>query len=295
MMLASRLMAKLKVRNLSALVAEDATTLLDAMNGGIKEWFDGLPPANKQTAVSRLVRAPVNIQVSVLDGARGFSYVTPPFPVGGYAEEEALVGCSVSLEGSAQINRLDASGMLLRPHLGSSGDIIATFWGDALSFPETDARIVSAPRWNGAEAGSWELLPMSGQPPLQDRHGIHSGPPTHYATEPVHPTARSHPFWLLRLWPLPTARGTVTFTLESTPPVLKLDSLQRAVEVPLPDQDIPDLLPLCEERLSSTPLWHEKADRQRTWADAARSRERLSRRWLPLDARPSLIQTPTHW
>ena len=294
MMLASRLMAKLKVRNLAALGAEDATTLLDAMNGGIKEWTDGLPPARRQTTVCELVPEPVSVTISILEGAREFSYVTPPFPLGGYANEEALLGKAVTLAGSTQTNRLDQPSTLLKPHLGGSGDVVATIWGDAIGFPDTSARLVSIPIWEGETTGRWELQPLRACLTLPD-HGWHTGPPTHYATTPLHPVLHGNPSWFLRLWPLPAARGTVSFTLERTPVVLTLEALQLPVDIPLPDHDIADLLPLCEERLSSTPLWSEKADKQRTWADATRSRERLARLWHPLDARPALIQTPQNW
>ncbi len=295
MMLASRLMAKLHVQNLSALVAEDAATLLDAMNGGIREWFEALPPTGRQTMVSELVRAPLRLSISLLHGAREFAYVTPPFPVGGYANEQELLGKSVTVEGSTQLNRLDHASTLLLPHLGPSGDVTATFWGDAIGFTASGLRLASAPIWEGEACGRWMLLPLQDCIFPHRERALLSGPPTHYETVSFHPTTGQSPMWMLRLWPLPSAAGTVSFTMESLPPVLNPDALQIAMDIPVPEQDIPDLLPLCEERLSSTPLWSSRADKQKTWADAARTRERLAARWLPLDARPSFIQTPTHW
>lgn len=297
MMLASRLTAKLKVRNVAALVAEDAVTLLDAMNGGLKEWFDGLPPKNKQTQVAETIHAPVHITLGILDGAKGFAYVAPPFPVGGYANEEALIGKSVTFGTDAMVNRLDKPSTLLKPYFGVGGDVVATFWGDAVGFPETSVRLVTPPRWEGEGETTRQhtLMPMSCSAHEMAERPFESGPPVFYKAGPIHPTLRSHPMWALRLWPLPNLRGMVTFTLETTPPVFGLDALQTPEEIPVPDHDVLDVIPLCEDRLTGTQLWADGADRQKAWADAERSRNRLAAMWIPLDAAPACIPALRHW
>lgn len=297
LMLASRLCSKLSVRNVSALVAEDAVTLLDAINGGLKEWFEGLPPKSKQTRVSETVRPPVAIDLSVIDGAKGFSYVSPPFPIGGYADESQLIGKSLTIGGSSIVNRLDASSTLLKPYFGSGGDVTATFYGDAIGFSETSVRIATTPVWEGegSAACQHDLLPLTCSHQDLLLRDFHSGIPRYYWAGSHRPTDRSAPIWMLRLWPLPSTRGTVTFTLETVPPAFTLDALQVPHEVPLPEHDVMDLIPLCEERLAGTLLWSEKADKRSAYASAERSRQRLRDMSIPLDPRPVHIPTPAHW
>jgi hypothetical protein len=131
------------------------------------------------------------------------------------------------------------------------------------------------------------------------------GIPRYYYTEPANPAHRAEsmtnyigdrePLWYLRIWPLPAMRGVVTFTLESAPPVIVLDNLQVPVRIPVLDRDVPDMLSLCEERLSGTVLWSPQADKQRVAMDAQRTRDRLRKMWIPLDARPAEIPTFSNW
>lgn len=300
-MLASILTGKLSVGNLAAITAEDAMTLLVAMNGGMKEWFDGLPPKNKQTKVSETLRAPLSMVLSVVDGGKGFTYVSPPFPTGGYADETALLGKTVTLSAAGPLNRLDKSNTLLKPYFGATGEVPATFWSDAVGFPSTSVRVVDAPIWEGEQSGRWELLPVEGDffPVLESYGSIgrspESGPPRFYQSGPLNPTLGSVRMWFLRVWPLPNQRGTLTFTLETIPPVLSFDALQVPVDITIPDEDMPEVIRLCEDRLVSTPLWHPKADKSKTVQDAAAARGRLEKLWIPLDARPASIATPCNY
>lgn len=301
-MLANRLTGKLSVKNLPALVAEDATTVLDAMTAGIKEWFDALPPTRKQTPFTETIRASFLATLAVTDGSKAYTIVSPAsFPSNGYASASELLGKAVLFADAGPLNRIASPTALLKPYFGPTGSAFAGIFCDSVGFSSREIRVVDAPIWEGESSGRWELIPNTEANRFPTvRWGSAGrrpeyGPPRFYHTEPLNPTTGNTTSWIMRLWPIPMERGTVTFTLETIPPAMTLDALQVPVDIPIPDEDMPDVIALCEARLTGTPLWSDKADKTKADAAAERTRSILARKWVPLDAAPARIPTPSNW
>lgn len=299
-----RLTRKLRVRSIPALNATDKLEIMDAANSGLSEFQTFLSPARKQSPVSETVRAPLDLTLSILEGAKGFSYVSGggnPFPTGGYTLEEHLVGHAALVNGDRNLNRLHRTGEMLAPYLGTSGQVTATFYGDVVQHGQDDRRVIRGPRFHNA-ASSSELIHVPdaqlrpGQSRYLDAHALAIGTPEYWWTEPLLGYERTTtPLWLLRVWPLPSVLGFIEYIKEAFPAALTLEDFTTARELPVTDREVPELLCLCEERLIGSMLLDKEANLGAITAAAARARKALQGADQPLHSEPASVGTPDGW
>ncbi len=302
--LAQRLTRSLTVRDVSELPVDELARLQDALNAGWNSYLSLLPAGRKENPRAELLAAPLTRDVTLTDGARAFTYVlgSGAFPVGSYAAESDLYGHSVQLPGDARLNRLRAAGSLLAPYLGSGGTVTATFYGDALRLGTDQQRLIHPPLWR-AESSShpcpllrlthqnapagWESYP--GQLPV-----LASGEPRYWWTESFPASGQdAAPSWMIRLWPLPPARGILSFTVSALPDAFSLEDFITPRTLPVPDRELPHLLALCEPHLILSPLWRADADKAAV-ASAPSAAMKALRDLIPdsFDSQPNAAGTP---
>lgn len=290
-----RLARRTRVPDIAELSMSDRLELVDAANHGLVEFTQHLPPDRTQSPASATLRAPLTLQISILTAARGFSYVSgTPYPTGGYATEEDLVGHSVSVAGDGRLNQLHRPGELLSGYMGSGGTVNAIFYADAAQMGTEDRRIITPPVWTtttskrhlvhlGDPRRRWHDYPFQG-------HDIEVGEPEYWWTEPLLGWERvTTPLWLLRVWPLPSTAGTLTYILDSWPQAITLEDFTTARELPLPEREVPAFVALCLEGLLGSPLLHPDVTGVAEQSRAARAR--LQGQHQPRHSEPQSVGT----
>lgn len=291
--LGQRLCRNLTVPDLARVPAAEIGRLQDAINDGLMEYFNGLHDDRKtsQPAPAATLRAAVTVNIQILDGANGFEYLAGPssFPIGGYGNEEALIGHSVVIDGDGKVNRLMRSGELMYPYFGAGGDVTATFYGDCAPFSQDDMKVVKEPRFRG-ETGSqstglvqmddirkqqWQEYPLIDVP--------ETGCPRYWWIEPHLAAERTAtPTWMIRVWPLPVARGLLLYSTQFYPSALTFDDMLIARELPVPDRELGMLVDLISDRLLKSPIWNPDVDKKIAREDAEKARKSLAATQHPL-------------
>lgn len=286
-------MRHLTAGNLAALPVSEAAHLVNALNSVMTEYLAALPAAEKTSPGSARLRAPLMLSLSILQGARGFAYTNGlPYPAGGYAREEDLLGHTVSLAGDAALNRLQRPGELLNPYLGPrAGDAPAIFYGDAVGFSTLMTTLHGDVWWSqGGTSRRLRPLPLDWAA-WHELHPLEMGTPEYVWAEGLLRTERAAgPVWLLRVWPLPLAEGLLSFTLETGFTPLTLEDLHEPRTLPVPPQDAPLVADLLQEAVLTSPLLKENAPVPLISAAAERARMTLARKAaVPRLARPNKI------
>lgn len=214
--------------------------LLDGLNLALASWLNILPQERRGTTFGGIVRAPVNLPISIVSQAKQFAYVSGggAYPVGGYASEEDALGGSVYLPGMAHQNQLMAPVTLLYPYLGTTGSNVAmTIYGDAVHLPES--------AW--AVEGTVSLISRDGAPltilahnpnraemiPLHPRE---TGSPREWWMESLNPlTEADSRRFVLRIWPLPTTEYVIRIPVGLFPQAFKMEDIFEDRSLPFHD------------------------------------------------------------
>lgn len=298
--LGQRLCRNLTVSDLGRVPASEIARLQDAINDGLMEYFNGLHDDRKTSAPApaATLRAAITVDIQIVDGANGFSYLAGAFAIGGYGNEDDLIGHSVVIDGDPKVNRLMRSGELMYPYFGAGGDVTATFYGDCVPFGQDDMKVVKEPRFRG-ESGSqsvglfpmddikkqrWEEYPLIDVP--------ETGTPRYWWLEPHLAAERTAtPTWMIRVWPLPVARGLLLYSTQFYPTALSFDDMLIARELPVPDRELGMLVDLISDRLLNSPLWNPEVDKKIARDDAEKARKSLAATQHPLHSSGNSVGT----
>lgn len=298
--IAHRLTRSLLITEFASLPAGEQTRIQDAINAGWNFFIATLPSHRREESREELLAAPQNINITATDGAKAITYAGG-WPQGVYTNEAALFGHAVQVAGDTRLNQLNSAGKLLGPYLGSGGPVAATFYGDTLQFSTDDLRIVNPPRFLPEDTN--QQLPLrkltpEAQPPFWHLFPflttIEVGIPQYWWTEPLRPTAAVSevPTWLLRVWPLPQARGTLSFSLQTLPAAVGFDDVLGNRQLPVADRELPWLLNLCEQHLITSPLWNPQVSRNDVLnAASAAAQEMILLRNVSHDSEPPTVGT----
>lgn len=297
-----RLARGTRVPDIAAMSVADRLELLDAVNAGLGDFMELLPVSRKHTPASATLRAPVSLDLSINNGASAFTYVLgSPWPVGGYAAEEDLIGRSVVVTGDARLNRLHRPGELLSAYLGTSGTRAATFYGDAVSMGADERRLVDRPLWEDS-SGS-RILQALTEPrhvwwsyPFHQAADIEVGTPQFYWTEPLLSAERlTTPTWTIRVWPLPQVLGTLTYRIESFPSGLTLEDFTTPRDLPVAAREVSHLVSLSRAHLQGSSLLAEGTTADDLNAGTRRAAGALAVQPQQTDSRPRRMTTKPGW
>lgn len=279
--LAQRAMRHLTAADLSALPVDEAAHVMDAINSVLSDYLFSLPAEQRITPVSRVLRAPLQQRIAIVRGAMEFAYVAgSPYPAGGYALEMGLVGNTVAVEGDASVNRLDAPGTLLKAFMGESGDVTATFYGDATPMDTLMTSVAGEVIYQSDISGPIRLRPLD--MPIHDMHlrgaAIETGTPLYWWTENFHRMERiDSPAWHLRVWPLPVTAGTISLKLETAFQPVRMVDFQSARSIPIEAAHEGRIVALLHEELLVCPLLRAGTPVEEIKAAALRARHALDR------------------
>ena len=278
--LAQRACRHLKVSDLAGLPVDEAAHVMDAINAALGEYCDSLPADQRISPASERVRAPMEQTISIVSGAKSFAYVAvTPYPAGGYASEAAALGMCVLVAGDMGMNRLARPGELLKPYTGSSGDRVATFYGDAVQMTSLMQSVRGPVFWQSGSGEPRELNPWHANLPARggSTEKLNIGQPEYWSAESwERADLMPDVAWLLRLWPLPSASGTLTFTLETGFQPLRMADMMIARSLPIAESDAAHVVALVHEGLLTSPLLRENAPAKYITQAAERARQAFS-------------------
>jgi len=294
--LAMRLCENLQVPDWSRLPLPEAERLREALQTGLSAFAQLLPSQRQQQPLTEPLQAPVTQPIDAISGAKTFAYVAggSAYPLGGYASETLALGRMAVMSDVALLNRLVLPGTLQTPHLGATGTVDMTLYGDSVSMGHRVWQVLNNPRFIST-ACRQTLLPA---PETWDRpYQLELGTPRYWWTESLAGADQSAvPVWILRVWPVPAAVGYLELLVSAFPTAISfLDLHDEPRALPVHADEEPWLISLCEEALLKSPLWREDISKTDVRHAAEAARQALRLRQTPMSNTPKRIGTPRGW
>lgn len=236
-------------RDFAALTAPEVADAVQALNGGMQELYQLLPPTFRQQVVSVLVPAPRAVSLQATNGTAALGAAV-------FATDE--VGRSVVTSGDTIRHRVAGTDALADAWLGASGTHAATVYGDAVAgagYPFE--RIVDAPSLVRDSGGHRVLVPVD---PLRHERYLDGllggvGEPRAYWLQPMGNAQGAEPIMVLRLCPLPDRAYRLRYTASFGPRLLRYADVDAGGPLPVPDNYAPALLALATTHLATMPGW----------------------------------------
>lgn len=252
----SRLLARhLNVDDPANPPADALLDILNAINGGISQFYRLAPVRLKIAPFSLTLRAPESIAVTV-SAKYGRTLSSGTFPA-------ARIGCTVTFPDLPFDNEVAGTGLLLDDHLSDGLSATVRVFGDAAKIDAPIERITSEVRLRGPLQGGDVRLVRDER--LRDRRIYHQeGVPAYFRLESRGITQGAAPQFLFRVWPLPALDYLVRFEAECSALRVVFSDFINPVEIPILESYADDLLlPLCEAKLVSSPFWRDASAKNR--------------------------------
>lgn len=291
------------ITSLHDLPPPETQALVDAINLGLGEFLSHLPAHRLITPASWRLPAPVNVPISIVAGATGFSYTdSSAFHLGGYASADAAIGHSVTVGGDAQLNLLNRSSELVAGYLGTTGEPSMTVWGDAVNMGEDMQRLVSEIDLVDASGQRSRLLhrdesslvyPTSAWVGIQPTRAVETGrPEVWWTSSHLGHERTTSPLWHLRVWPLPSSAYSLSAKILSFPPFLTFEDLYTARNLPITVQEESLLKSLIAPGFKTSAFLAKHIVKSDLDTDADRARDRLADMFsMPHHSTPNRVGT----
>ena len=288
--LAQRLLRYTRHRDLFNVPADDALDLLEAIAGGLNDWFAMVPTDFKRkTRTSTLKKSQTINGCAFKAGSKDF---TPT------ADLSEFLGCTCRVNNDGKYNRIVTPTKLLF-EAEASGSFSLEFWKDAIDLGRA-LRLVNNPLIRG------EKLRMMHD---HDRdHRTHNG--SIYGSDMFHEkfdigepkrfwidiednAGKEAPRFILRVWPLPDKDHQVIYDLESYAPRYDARSLRTPEQLPVPDEYCESIiLPLAARELVASPIFEGN---KTSVEEKGKRAEMRAMKLVPVSANINHIYTPGGW
>lgn len=292
--LAQRMMRNLSVSDWSRLPMDAAEEVREAINLGLDEFVRLLPHHRTVRDASFVVEEPKTISVTVSDASTAIVIGTA-FPIGAYATALELPGRGIVIAGDSRLNRLLTSTQLVTHFLGTAGEVSATLYGDGIPLGVRADQLAGAPSFSRANSSQrlW-LSNIDGAGDWGANSSVQTGQPTSWWVDSFGGSDAQVTSWLLRLHPLPSARGILNVPLKQFPASVSLTDLHITPRaLPVFELEEGHLANICAANLITCPLWRENVNKSDVRTKAADSRMAMAARSNPNPSgRPHSVGTP---
>jgi len=279
-----------EAKTLTAMPVEDLNALATAINAALKDWFSRAGMSHVTTPIGADLRGGLTINGTATNGSKTIALSNAP---SWFAESG--IGSSVQVSGDMRWNRIMSATELLFPYNGPTGAVEFKVWHDVVPLPNTLLHVGNPVRLiRSAGVFNERILVNAPVPPIWSFEGhVHwSGDPMNYAIEPINTAANSSPFFVMRVWPMPTRSVTLSFNIVNVYQVT-LASLSTAVTLPLAEDVCATIiLPLALDYAAAADLLKKGTDFKRLAIDAASARGEITRRTLHAVTEPQAMGTP---
>jgi hypothetical protein len=264
-------LSNLLARNLTvgeALTDDAALELLNAINGGLSEYYQLAPDIYRRLPFRATLRAPES--VSLVFSEKYSNVLSSP------TLEDRQIGCSVRISGYGIDNRVASNTTLLDDWLDDDLTKDATIYTDAVAVNASIERITSRVLVRGLENSSpVELVPLGNGSKVTPAS---AGCPRAYWMEPIGLNQGGESSCLLRVHPFPDADYILSFeAILSGAKRVTFADLITAADIAVSQNYAESILvPLCEAILTGSPLWRDRNTKTAALNRAADAREKLS-------------------
>lgn len=292
--LAQRLMRNLTVSDWSRLPMDAAEEVREAMNDGLDEFVRLLPSHRTIRDASFVIEEPKTISVTVTDASTALVIGTG-FPIGAYATALDLPGRGIVLAGDTRLNRLLSSTALMSHFLGTAGVVSATLYGDGIPLGARADQLAGTPTFTPANSAQSHYLSHVEAAGLWGANStVQTGQPASWWVDSFGGGDAQATTWLLRLHPLPSARGILSVPMKQFPASVSLTDLHiTSRSLPVYELEEAHLANLCAVKLITCPLWRENVNRSDVRTKADDSRRAMSARSNPNPSgQPNRCGTP---
>jgi len=252
----SRLLARhLDVEDPANPPADALLDILNAINGGLSQFYRLAPVRLKIAPFSLTLRAP---ETSAIEVTAKYSRT-----LASGAFSASRIGCTVTFPDLPFDNEVAATDSLLDEHLSDTLATTVRVFGDAAGINVPIERITSDVKLYGPVNGGQRQLVRDER--LRDRRFYHQeGEPCYFRLESRGVVQSASPQFLLRVWPLPAVDYIVRFDAECSSLRVTFADFINPIEIPILDNYADDLLlPLCEAKLVSSSFWREAGTKTR--------------------------------
>jgi len=264
--LVRKIIRRLNVNDWGALPLDGRMEVVDCINSALQRLYSELPSQYRITTISSTLQAPATQDIDVVNGSNETLLSSGPSGVP-FTDEQR--GSTVVIGDDPQFNEIVSNTQILDAYQGSTGNVTATIYNDAVPIWDRDiVRIVDEPRLNNGttlyriENLVNELLTVDGfVAGVNSNRMSHrqTGSPIRYLIDMVghsQSDGSTEPIVILRVDPMPEKAYTIRFDAELSPMRVRFSHLQEPVSLPVPDNMVEGmLLPLCYDELTASPYW----------------------------------------
>jgi hypothetical protein len=288
--LAQQIARRTPSKTLTAMPVEDLNALATAINQGLQEWYDKANSTHTSTPIGADINGSITIQGTATNGSKTIVLTSPPAWVATDG-----IGSSLVVGGDTRWNRLLSLTSLLFPYSGPTGAVTFTLWHDVVPLSDTLVSVGHPVRLiRSAGVFNERVLANGHVPPCWQwqGHTRWQGDPVYYDVEPLSTGEHSSPFFVMRVWPVPTRQVTLSFNLVKQWSIT-LSALSAPVDLPLPE-DVASgiILPLALDHAAAADLLKKDTDFKRIAMDAASARTRIGQRTMHVITEPLPMGTP---
>ena len=283
--LASMIARRTPWKTLSQLPMEDAGALCASLNQALQAWFEKASATHTSQLRSAALHGPVKCRANVVNGSSRLQLINPP------AWVSDAIGSALAIGADSRWNRLltvaapsvdgQVEATALHAYRGMLGEAEVTLYHDCAPLGGETVSVCS--NVCVALSTGQREIPSLEIPVSNSLAGgvLCAGAPERYQVEPLNPGVNSKPFFVLRVWPLPSMDVTLHYRVASHFSLSTAD-LQRAKPLPVPE-DVASgiLLPIALDHAAGQGLLAKDADLQRIAVDAAAAVARIPARTLP--------------
>jgi hypothetical protein len=280
--------------DLSELPMDGRQELCDTINLTLAEWLQMLPADRRVMPFGAAVQHPILQVVNIVQGARGFLYVSgTPYPAGGFASEENALGSSAILEGSAVRNQLQQPGSLLLPYQGAtSSSVRMSLYADAVHLPADTWQVAGDVMITSPNSGEGQALRYNPHRPAEYRDNF-TGQPREWWMEPLTPLREedSRKF-VLRLWPAPDRFYTLHIPIGIFPQAFVIEDFFENRSLPLNPLEASLMTMMAKGAFLTSSFVSEAANVSGIQNGAASARTQMQNLQRPLSTQPEFLGTP---
>lgn len=262
--------------------ADQAATLIGAINAGFAKYYFSAPAGRKTTPVTSFQLAPINVSVGLTQGSRTVTGLT-------LASDTDRIGDT--LEAGGRKCPLGIGSTLRDPWSLPTATYTAVLYDDAVPLWSPIRRIEGSVIWDEDH----RLAFISEAPIRQDSLTFYrqSGLPAYFTIEYLGDTIGGGARALVRIVPLPSQAASIRFSASLEPQQLVMADLQTPIGIYMPSSDIEAfLVPVVVGELATTSLLKADLDKNLIVKKALESLAFLKTYHEPMSGATNRIITP---
>jgi len=296
----NRLLRATNLNSFDKLEADDAQTLIDALNSAMSTYYGLIPEQHRKNTFSHAVSAPRGVSLELTNGSKTIGGTSPL--------SDSDKWKTVRITGDDKWNRIQSTTELLDAYGGESGTVAATLYSDVILLSGVLVeRMTSDPRLDTGEVlfhdeSLREFRYAYGSPyAVREVYGMDSnrqiGRPRRYWMDMIanRNTEAIEPTGVVVLDPLPDAAYTARFEALVFPLRYGLDIITSPQTLPVPQSHIEvGLIPLALEFLAESGM-PTKMPMEMVFNRAIKARNYIETRPAYIGVPHNIEGTPPGW